>query len=126
MVLGPAGTPVPGVQGGVVEAFPGVPLLVLPGGVVEPAGFVVEPGVVPEAVVPVVVPGVTHGLLVVPPGLVTEPVLPGLGDGCAVPPLGDVMPGEVVLGVVVWLGVVVVPGEVVAGVVVWLGVVVVL
>lgn len=112
MVPVPAGTLVPGVQGAVV-AVPGVPVFVLPGGVVEPAGFVVEPGVVPEAVVPVVVPGVTHGLLVVAPG-VTEPVLLGLGVGCAVPPLGlglaagDVMPGEVVLGVVVWLGVVVV------------------
>lgn len=112
-----AGTPVPGGQGAVGEAVAGVPLFVLPGGVVEPAEFVVEPGVVPDAVVPAVVPGVTHGpVLVVAPGLVLEPMLLGLVVGVVVP--GAVLPG------VVWVGLVLVlwPGVVV---VLWGGVVVV-
>ena len=96
----------------VVEALPGVPAFVLPGGVVDPAEFVVEPGAVPGVVDPgmvdpVVVPegqGPETVLVVDEPGV----VVPGVAPGVVVPVEVDgvvVCPGVVV---VLWLGVVVV------------------
>jgi hypothetical protein len=79
-----AGLPALGIHGAatVAEALPGVPALVLPGGVVEPAEFVVEPGWVPAALEPAVAPTVPHGpamVFVVAPELVIDPELPGFG-----------------------------------------------
>src|SRR5262249_1534848 len=113
-----AGMPALGIQGfvTVVVVLPGVPALVLPGGVVEPAGFVIDPGCVPNALVPDEAPGVVQGpetVLVV--GLEEMLPVPGLGLACGETPPG-LEPGEAIPGVVFWLGVVVV---------LWLGVVVV-
>jgi len=86
----------------VVEALPGVPAFVLPGGVVDPAEFVVEPGAVPAVVDPVVVPegqGPETVFVVDEPGVVVLGVIPGEVDGLVV------CPGVVV---VLWLGVAVV------------------
>src|SRR5262249_39298823 len=82
-----AGTPALGRQGVVTVAvvFLGVPALVLPGGVVEPAGFVINPGCVLDALVPAEAPGVPHGpetvFIVVLDELVPTPGL-GLGLAC--------------------------------------------
>ena len=81
-----AGLPALGMHGAatVFETFPGVPLVELPGGVVEPAEFVVEPGCVPAAFEPAVAPTVPQGpamVLVVTPELAIDPVVPGLGVG---------------------------------------------
>jgi len=84
-----------------VVLLPGVQALVLPGGDLEPAGFVIDPGCVPDALVDEA-PGLPHGPETVSIVELDELLpTPGLGLGLA---CGDRLPGlelgEAIPGVV--------------------------